>query len=470
MLTYDFADLCGDSMYIHLYKCVKRDITAGTLPADEKLPSKRTLAKNLGVSLITVENAYAQLLVEGYIYSRPKRGYYVADLQRQAPPQKRALPGAVLTERKKKPLLSFAQSSVPPDTFPYNTWARLLRHTLTAADEHALIGDTSAGGAAPLRQALARHLYQFRGLQAQPEQIIVGAGTQILYNLAVQLLGRNRIYALEDPGYPQLAAIYRANDVFCRYLSMDGQGLRADVLNGSGADILHITPSHQFPTGIAMPISRRYELLRWAAQKDCRYIIEDDYDCEFRLSGKPIPPLQSIDTQEKVIYINTFSKTLAPTFRISYMLLPPHLASLFYEKLGFYSCTVSNFEQFTLAKFIDGGYFERHINRMRTYYRNKRDLLLQYLADCPAAKALRVEGENSGLHFLLHLDTDAPDTRLKEAAAEQNIEIKFLSDYYYQKVNDNSHTMLMNYAGIAEDRLYPALDKLLSALLPYLRT
>ncbi len=469
MLTYDFADLSGDSMYIHLYKCVKRDITAGTLPADEKLPSKRTLAKNLGVSLITVENAYAQLLVEGYIYSRPRRGYYVADLQRQAPPQRRALPSAVLTERKKKPLLSFAQSSVPPDTFPYNTWARLLRHTLTAADEHALIGDTSAGGAAPLRQALARHLYQFRGLQAQPEQIIVGAGTQILYNLAVQLLGRNRIYALEDPGYPQLAAIYRANDVFCRHLSMDGQGLRADVLSGSGADILHITPSHQFPTGVAMPISRRYELLRWAAQKDCRYIIEDDYDCEFRLSGKPIPPLQSIDTQEKVIYINTFSKTLAPTFRISYMLLPPHLASLFYEKLGFYSCTVSNFEQFTLAKFIDGGYFERHINRMRTYYRNKRDLLLQYLADCPAAKALRVEGENSGLHFLLHLDTDAPDTLLKKAAAEQNIEIKFLSDYNYQKVNDNSHTMLMNYAGIAEERLYPALDKLLSALLPYLR-
>ena len=156
-----------------------------------------------------------------------------------------------------------------------------------------------------------------------------------------------------------------------------------------------------------MPVSRRYELLRWAAEKSSRYIIEDDYDCEFRLFGKPIPPLQCIDTEEKVIYINTFSKTLAPTFRISYMLLPPHLASLFYDKLGFYSCTVSNFEQFTLAKFIEDGYFERHINRMRTYYRNKRDRLLQYLTQSDAAPALTVEGEDSGLHFLLHLATDA---------------------------------------------------------------
>lgn len=469
MLTYDFAELHGDSMYTHLYKCVKNDIAAGTLAANAKLPSKRTLAKNLGVSLITVENAYAQLLVEGYIYSRPRRGYYVADLQRQAPPPKRPLQTTSRPARKKNTLLSFAQSSIPPDTFPYNTWARLLRHTLTTADEHALISDSSAGGVAQLRQALARHLYQFRGMQAQPEQIIIGAGTQTLYNLVVQLLGRNRIYALEDPGYPQLAAVYRANDVFCRHLPMDEQGLRADVLNGSGADILHITPSHQFPTGVTMPISRRYELLRWAAQSSQRYIIEDDYDCEFRLSGKPIPPLQSIDTEEKVIYINTFSKTLAPTFRISYMLLPPHLATLFYEKLGFYSCTVSNFEQFTLAKFIDGGYFERHINRMRTYYRNKRDLLLQYLSACPAARALQVEGENSGLHFLLHLNASAPDAALKQAAAAQGVEIKFLSDYYHQKVNDNSHTMLMNYAGLAEERLYPALDKLFNALLPYLK-
>ena len=468
MLTYSFANLQGESMYTHLYKCIKKDILAGTLKATEKLPSKRMLAKNLGISLITVENAYAQLLVEGYIYSEPKRGYYVAKLQQQLLPTTNPSTAQPILPPKETLTLSFAKSSVPPDTFPYNTWARLLRNTLTSADEHALISDTATGGVLPLRKALAKHLYQFRGLNVDPEQIIIGSGTQTLYNLMVQLLGRSHVYALEDPGYPQLAAIYRTNDVFCRYLPMDEQGIQAEVLESSGADILHITPSHQFPTGITMPVSRRYELLHWASKKSSRYIIEDDYDCEFRLFGKPIPPLQSIDKAEKVIYINTFSKTLAPTFRISYMVLPPHLASLFYEKLGFYSCTVSNFEQFTLAKFIEGGYFERHINRMRTYYRNKRDNLLQYLAACPANKALQVEGENSGLHFLLHLATTASDSQLRAAAAEQGLQIKFLSDYYHNKLSDNSHTLLMNYTGIEDERLYPALDKLFGALLPYL--
>ena len=468
MLTYSFANLQGESMYTHLYKCIKKDILEGTLKATEKLPSKRMLAKNLGISLITVENAYAQLLVEGYIYSEPKRGYYVATLQQQLPPASKAPTAQPIVAAKEHITLSFAKSSVPADTFPYNTWARLLRNTLTSADEHALISDTAAGGVLPLRKALAKHLYQFRGLNVHPEQIIIGAGTQTLYNLIVQLLGRSHIYALEDPGYPQLAAIYRANDVFCRYLPMDEQGIEVAVLENSGADILHITPSHQFPTGITMPVSRRYELLHWASKKSSRYIIEDDYDCEFRLFGRPIPPLQSIDQAEKVIYINTFSKTLAPTFRISYMVLPPHLASLFYEKLGFYSCTVSNFEQFTLAKFIEGGYFERHINRMRTYYRNKRDNLLQYLDQCPASKALQVEGENSGLHFLLHLATAASDSQLRQAAAAQGLQIKFLTDYYHNKLSDNSHTLLMNYTGIEDERLYPALDKLFEALFPYL--
>ena len=468
MLTYSFANLQGESMYTHLYKCIKKDILEGTLKAAEKLPSKRMLAKNLGISLITVENAYAQLLVEGYIYSEPKRGYYVATLQQQLPPASNAPVAQPIVASKEHITLSFAKSSVPADTFPYNTWARLLRNTLTSADEHALISDTAAGGVLPLRKALAKHLYQFRGLNVHPEQIIIGAGTQTLYNLIVQLLGRSHIYALEDPGYPQLAAIYRANDVFCRYLPMDEQGIEVAVLENSGADILHITPSHQFPTGITMPVSRRYELLHWASKKSSRYIIEDDYDCEFRLFGRPIPPLQSIDQAEKVIYINTFSKTLAPTFRISYMVLPPHLASLFYEKLGFYSCTVSNFEQFTLAKFIEGGYFERHINRMRTYYRNKRDNLLQYLDQCPASKALQVEGENSGLHFLLHLATAASDSQLRQAAAAQGLQIKFLTDYYHNKLSDNSHTLLMNYTGIEDERLYPALDKLFEALFPYL--
>lgn len=467
MLTYTFENLHGQSMYAHLYQCIKEDILNGKLEAEDKLPSKRTLAKNLGISLITVENAYAQLMIEGYIYSRPKRGYYVAKIMKQPPLHQEVKQNSKL-QLPQKQAFSFASGNVPAETFPYNIWSRLLRQVLTAANENTLLCDTSCGGIVQLRQAIAQHLYQFRGMQAEPEQIIIGAGTQVLYNLIVQLLGRNHIYALEDPGYPQLAAIYKANNVFCRYLPMDKNGVSREMLENSGADILHITPSHQFPTGIIMPASRRYELLHWAGQSSSRYIIEDDYDCEFRLYGRPIPTLQSSDTAEKVIYINTFSKTLAPTFRISYMVLPSHLTTLFYQKLGFYSCTVSNFEQFTLAKFIEGGYFERHLNKMRTYYRNKCDKLLQYLAKNTTAPYLTVEGENSGLHFLLHLDTQSSDTKLKQVAAIQGLEIKFLSDYYHEKINDNSHTLLMNYTGIEEKELYPALDKLFNALLPYL--
>ena len=466
MLTYSFADLQGESMYAHLYKCIKNDITNGVLHAEEKLPSKRMLAKNLGISLITVENAYAQLVVEGYIYSQPKRGYYVARLEQQPLPQK--------AERKAAPSLktqataqsvSFAKSSVPPDTFPYNIWARLLRNTLTTADEHALISDTSAGGVLPLRQALARHLYQFRGLNIAPEQIIIGAGTQTLYNLIVQLLGRSHVYALENPGYPQLAAAYQANDIFCRYLPMDAQGIRADVLENSGADILHISPSHQFPTGIVMPVSRRYELLHWAAKKSSRYIIEDDYDCEFRLFGKPIPPLQSIDTEEKVIYINTFSKTLAPTFRISYMLLPPHLASLFYDKLGFYSCTVSNFEQFTLAKFIEDGYFERHINKMKNYYREQRHKILAAIHSSPLAAVSQITERNAGTHFVLHINTKLTEAEVRKAALAADMCLSFYSDYSHNTEENNGCTLVINYAAIEADKIAAVIERL-SSLFP----
>lgn len=468
MLTYSFDNLAGESMYAHLYKCIKNDISSGAIAPDSKLPSKRSLAKNLGVSLITVENAYAQLMVEGYIYSLPKRGYYASHIQpialiRSNPePKSAALPSPSY-------FADFVKSSVPPATFPYNIWARLMRQTLSELDQHALMSDTSAGGVLSLRQALAKHLYEFRGMNVAPEQIIIGAGTQSLYNLVVQLLGRNHIYALEDPGYPLLTQVYNHNDVFCRHLPMDEKGVQPDVLESSKADILHITPSHQFPTGILMPISRRYELLGWANAKSSRYIIEDDYDCEFRLYGKPVPPLQSIDKEEKVIYINTFSKTLSPTFRISYMLLPPHLTSMFYDKLGFYSCTVSNFEQFTLAQFIEDGHLERHINRMRTYYRNKRNEILKYIDNSPLKSALQVEGEDGGLHFLLKLRTEASDTEIKAAAQKQGLNIKFLSEYYYHPTNDSSHTLLMNYSGLPDEVLYPALDKLFDVLSPHLK-
>ena len=233
---------------------------------------------------------------------------------------------------------------------------------------------------------------------------------------------------------------------------MDKEGIDPKALEKSGADILHISPSHHFPTGIVTPIARRYTLLDWAAQSENRYIIEDDYDSEFRLTGKPIPALQSIDSADRVIYMNTFSKSLASTIRISYMVLPTALAEAFYKNLGFYACTVSNLEQYTLAKFISEGYFEKHINRMRKSYRTRRTEIRAILENCPGRFAI-LEQE-AGLHFLLRLETPLSDEEIVKIWAEQGIRVRPLSGFYHGEVPEKAaHCLVISYASLPGDRL-----------------
>ncbi|AGA68376.1 transcriptional regulator with HTH domain and aminotransferase domain [Desulfitobacterium dichloroeliminans LMG P-21439] len=468
MLTYSFETIGSESMYEYLYHCIKKDILQKKLKPDEKLPSKRAFAKNLGVSIITIENAYAQLAAEGYIYTLPKRGYFVANLEGQTlHPLRERQQKTQGQKQKNEPAYyaDFVRNSVAPDSFPFSVWTKLLRDVTDTESEASLLSDTSVGGVMKLRQALAEHLYQFRGLSVEPEQIIVGAGTQYLYSVLIQLLGRNRSYAVEDPGYPRLMKIYESNDVTCHPIPMDPSGIIPDYIKSSGAQILHITPSHHFPTGIVMPVSRRYELLSWAAQQNEHYIIEDDYDCEFRLFGKPIPTLQSIDIMEKVIYINTFSKSLAPTFRISYMVLPRHLVERYYERLGFYSCTVSTFEQFTLARFISEGYFEKHINRMRTYYRKQRDTILKAIRQSDLCPYVTIREEDSGLHFLMKIHTQIDDAKLILAAKNAGIRISCVSQYYHDNQDHQTHEIILNYSGIEPDKINTAIQRLSRSLL-----
>ena len=436
--------------------------------AGEKLPSKRAFAKNLGVSTITVESAYAQLVAEGYLYSLPKRGYYVCGVERsepQSPPPAPAPAPAVGEPRKRTYRADFVGSSVAKDMFPFSVWVKLLRDVTAGEDETALLTDTSAGGIRQLRQAIAGHLYQFRGMNIDPEQIVVGAGTEYLYSVLIQLLGRDKGYAVEDPGYLRLSKIYEKNDVATFHIPMDGAGIIPQKLEESGAEILHITPSHHFPTGVVMPVSRRYEFLSWASKGENRYIIEDDYDCEFRLAGRPIPTLQSIDVMEKVIYINTFSKSLAPAFRISYLVLPRHLVTRFYDTLGFYSGTVSCLEQMTLARFLSQGYFEKHINRMRNHYRALRDRLLTELTRSPLADKVTITEENAGLHFLLELDTDRSDEDILRAAEAEDIRISFVSQYYFSQEDRRPHVLVMNYSGLEEEKVPEAVARLCRAVL-----
>lgn len=482
MLTYSFDDRGMDFLYEHLYKEIKNDILMGNLKAHEKLPSKRALAAHLNVSVVTVENAYSQLLAEGYIYSKPKSGFYVCDVKAEdadvvgvrnacytsGSEDHVTEHSHVIREHAESPgqngfFADFVNNSTLSENFPFSTWTKLMRETMMD-DREKLMKRSPSGGIFELRKAIADYLYQFRGMSVSPNQIIVGAGTEYLYGLIIQLLGRASVYGVENPGYQKIQHIYDAYQVKCCYIDMDESGVNIDSLERSGADVVHISPSHHFPTGTVTPASRRYELLGWAAKQEGRYIIEDEYDSEFRLVGNPIPALQSIDASDKVIYMNTFSKSLSSTIRISYMVLPIPLMVRYNHVLSFYACTVSNFDQYTLTRFIQEGYLEKHINRMRKFYRNSRDRILGCIRSHRLYPQVTIKEENAGLHFLMEIDTSYTDREMVDRAAAAGINISSLSQYCHGKEQEDSHTLVINYSGIEEDIIEEACDRLLESV------
>lgn len=328
MLTYSLDDRGDETLYGRLYRCIRRDIESGTIAAGQRLPSKRALAQSLGVSVVTVEGAYAQLQAEGYVRAVPRRGYYACRLAvdgrddlRLAGASRLPVPGEREAaakgcedeegegERAPRPVLLADFTGALPATgvFPYALWARTVREVLTCEFEKTLLREAAPAGSPRLQSVLAVYLRESRGMAVDPAQIVVGAGAQVLYNLIVQLLGRDRTYAVENPGYSRLCSIYRANNVALAPVGLDDGGISMGDLRASGASVAHVMPSHQYPTGLVTSIGRRYELLAWANEtsEPRRYIVGDDYDCEFRLAGRPIPALQSVDPMERVVYANT---------------------------------------------------------------------------------------------------------------------------------------------------------------------
>lgn len=454
MLTYELTKKPGMPLYESLYRCIRRDIQTGRLTPGEKLPSKRNLAANLKVSKITVENAYNQLMSEGYIRAEEKVGYFVEAVEQMLPVPE--LQRETLDHRE-GPIDLTANN---PVKFPFSVWSRLHRQVLMDLG-HTLLQPVPNQGLPDLRRAISRHLAQFRGMQVRPEQIFVGAGTDFLYNLLIQLLGRDKCYAVEEPGYGKIRRIYAAAGAGCVTVAMDGQGVCPEDL--AGADVLHISPSHHFPTGLVTPLSRRQELLAWAKAAPERWIIEDDYDSEFRFASRPLPAMQALDGS-RVIYMNTFSKTLAPSIRISYMILPEQLMTQLQEKLGFYSCTVPSFEQHTLARFLDEGYFEKHINRMRKFYKSRRNRLLAAVAACPVADKLSILEENAGLHFLVRVQSDMTDGELEDYCLGKGIRVRSLGSYYAGTVPAwAERCLVVNYSGLTEQQL-ARLEKILKEL------
>lgn len=500
MLTYHL-DTGAGPLYKQLYDCMKQDIENGKLSSGEKVPSKRTLARNLGISTITVETAYSQLIGEGYLYTLPKKGYYVSDLagmHRFRSGMKTGQPAETDADRTKTAFASraheknasmferriapeeaepaghpgadmgadriwfdFSSNRTAATDFPFSIWAKCMRETISMREQE-LMEVSPSGGVEALRLAIADHLASFRGMSVDPAQIIIGAGTEYLYTLLIRLLGQDKVYCIENPGYRKLLAIYRSSGAACRFADVDRQGMIVGQLRESGADIAHISPTHHFPTGVTMPVSRRYEILAWASESEERYIIEDDYDSEFRIKGHPMPSLQSIDEAGKVIYMNTFSKSLTSTIRISYMVLPPRLVSVFYQKLGFYSCTVSTFDQYALADFISQGYFEKHINRMRLSYRRRREKVLSITKTLFSPEECRTIENDSGLHLILELRTDRTEEEIRRELLKKGIRISSVADYDMRHESRYGHQFIINYSSMDLDRLeeaYRALRK-----------
>lgn len=471
MLTYDFTKTGSDSLYIYLYKCIKNDIISGKIACEQKLPSKRSFAKNLGISVITVENAYEQLISEGYIYSVPKKGFFVCDLKKtemsdyfRINEKSEAFNKEDLVDNndygiemcEREYIADFSSNQTDSEVFPFSSWSKSVKKVLNT-NRIQLMTNPPCGGIMELRERIAEYLQQFRGIYVNPKQIIIGAGTEYLYTLLIQLLGNDLKYAVENPGYNKIAKIYSNMNVKYEYIDIDDAGVVTDDLEKKQIDIVHISPSHHFPTGIVMPISRRYELLGWALKKNNRYIIEDDYDSELRLTGKPVPSMYGIDVSERVIYINTFTKTLASTVRISYMVLPEHMADKFYRKLSFYSCTVSNFEQYTLADFIRNGSFEKHINRLRTYYSNKRDIIIDKIAQSSLGSIAQITKEEAGIHFLMQIMTEKSEDEIVRLAKQEGIKLMPIRLYYAHEVQNTKENIrsenkfVMNYASINVD-------------------
>ena len=347
--------------YLQLYTQVREDIVQGIYPRGSKLPSKRTIADETGISTITVEHAYALLCDEGYIEARERSGYFVIF---------RTDDGFVSAANgKAAAIVPATRHTDTAAQFPFSVLAKTMRGVISNFGENILERSPNVG-CVELRDAIRQYLARSRGITTENAQIIIGSGSEYLYSLIVELLGRDRIYAIESPSYKKIEQVYRAADVSYVKLPLGSDGIDSASLWASSADVLHISPYRSFPSGVTATASKRHEYLRWANRAD-RYIIEDDFESEFSVSKKPEETLFSHSASDNIIYMNTFSKTVSPSLRVGYMVLPEHLTALFEEKLGFYSCTVPTYIQFVLAELIANGDFERHINRVRRQKRKE---------------------------------------------------------------------------------------------------
>jgi len=472
-LTIELDSDSGRCLYEQIYDHIKTEIKTGSLPYGEKLPSTRALAEYLQVARSTVELAYGQLYSEGYIEAKPYKGYFVCKVEElflvenaELSTFQSTMGSSQSSECSLKdtkdgvPIKwNFSPSQIDMSEFPFSVWKKITKEILSDSNSE-LFSKGNAQGDYQLREIIARYLHSSRGVNCHPDQIIIGAGNDYLLMLLEKILGEKRSIAMENPTYLRAYRVFQSFSYPIITVDMDESGMMVFKLRETTADLVYVMPSHQYPTGTVMPIGRRSELLKWANQSENRYLIEDDYDSEFRYKGKPIPSLQASDKKGKVIYIGTFSKSIAPAIRVSYMVLPEKLLDQYREKCYFYSPTVSGIDQRILNAFIRNGYFERYLNKMRKVYKEKHDILLELLR--PFEEKFEITGANAGLHLLLTSKIGETEEELIHKAGMQCVKVYGLSESYIGK-KEESHTVILGYGGMSQIQLEEGIVRLRKA-------
>ncbi|BCN31463.1 MocR-like pyridoxine biosynthesis transcription factor PdxR [Anaeromicropila herbilytica] len=471
MLTIHLDSTSATPLYEQIYQYIKLEIINGSLNFHTKLPSTRGLATHLSVSRNTIDMAYGQLLSEGYIESIEKRGYYVSQISNMThitttKDRNNNVIKNIMDDSKKENiytsyLYNFSPFTIDLESFPYNTWRKLSKNCLNDNNRDLFLLGMNQGDD-NLRSSITKYLHQSRGVNCNKEQIIIGAGVDYLLQLLAQLIPTKTQIAMENPTYKRAYKIFTGLNYSVAPISLDSSGISMEELKDSDANIVYVTPSHQYPLGVVMPINRRLELLNWSNEYPNRYIIEDDHDSEFRYIGKPIPSLQGMDSNENVIYIGTFSRAIAPAIRIGYMVLPHPLLELYKEKLTHYSCTVSRVDQSILTGFIEGGYFERHLNKMRKVYKAKHDTLMNALKIFEGS--IKIHGENAGLHLIIQFFIPISESQLIDMAKENKIKLYGLSEHYITPPKDAPPTILLGYANLSETEIEKGVELLYHSL------
>lgn len=449
-------------MYEQIYKFIKDEIKSGNLSVHTKLPSSRNLATHLQISRSTVDLAYNQLVSEGYIESVPKSGYYVlniGDLIHIS--NNETKPNVINTPKSPKMKYDFSPFAVDISSFPFATWRKLSNQCMNDMNQGLFLLGENQGDIA-LRKAISNYLHESRGVNCDARRIIIGAGSDYLLQLLSQLLPRNSKICMENPTYKRAYHILNGMGFPIIPIGMNEEGVSLKQIEQSDGNIVYVTPSHQYPLGVVMPIKSRLELIRWAANDSSRYIIEDDHDSEFRYIGKPIPSLQGIDTFDRVIYMGTFSRAIAPAIRVGYMVLPEELYKKYQQEYYYYASTVSRIDQAIICEFIVGGYFERHVNKMRKHYKNKHDLLLKALK--VFGNYIRITGENAGLHLVVEFLQERSEEELIRKASEQGIQLYGLNRHYITEEKSKYPTILLGYANVSEDDIQDGIQLLYKSL------